>query len=67
MKALVISGGQAKNAEQRTIASARMLETPMDQRSEIISRQFVSLEGLMHNSPEILSSNQPIPESVGGT
>src|SRR5262245_43306694 len=66
VKAFVVGWRQAEHGEQCAIASARVLETSMDQRREIVSRQLVRLERLMHHRPEVLASDQPLPQSVGG-
>ena len=65
MKTLVIGRRQPKYTEQCAIASTRVLEASMNQRREIISRQFMRLEGLMYDRPEVLASEQPVPESIG--
>ena len=45
MKTLVISWRQPEHAKQCAIASACVLETAMNQRRKIISRQLVCLNG----------------------
>jgi hypothetical protein len=41
-----------------------VFEAAMDQCCEIISRQLVRLEGLMHHRPEALSGDQALPEPI---
>ena len=65
VEALVVSWGQSKHAEQCAIASSRVLEATMNQRCQIIARQLVRLERLMNDGPEVLTCNQPIPQSIG--
>ena len=65
MEALVVGRRQPENPKQRAIASPRVFETTMNERREIIAGQFVSLEGLVHDDPEVLASDQSIPKSIG--
>ena len=66
MEALVVSRRQTEDTEQRTVAASRVLEATMNQRGEIIARQLVRLERLMHNGPETFPGNQTLPETIRG-
>ena len=66
MEPLVIRGRQTKHTQQRTITASRVLEASVDQGCEVVPRQLVRLERLMHDRPEAFAGNQALPQSIGG-
>ena len=61
MKPFVVGRRQIENFEESAIAATRMLQSPIDQRSELDASQFTRFECLVHDCPEIFSGQHPIP------